>query len=307
MVWPAAIATIAGSLIGGVSARNRDKQNASNQREANEQNALLTREQMDWQKGENAKARKFTARQAGTDRRLQSRFAQNATGWAFDDLMESADSAGIHRLSALGGAQGAQFTPVGASASPGSAPGFVPNDPVQAPEGIGSSIGDGISQLGDFFSQQAEAKAAETRANQQDALSKTVATSEIDRNTAEAEMFRATSRTRLAEAERMVRTGGSPDVYYEEPNRGSRPVVAPADDPEGPETIHPRVKITGDDGVTVLEPNSENLIGLDEFPMLIAREINRALERAKAAREAKEAERIKEGKPKPPYVPRRFQ
>ena len=79
----------------------------------------------------------------------QKEFAQNSTGWAFDDLMESADEAGIHRLAAIGGAQGVGYTPAATSGAGQGAtiPDFSPSVVPGAEQFIGDAVGDGINQI----------------------------------------------------------------------------------------------------------------------------------------------------------------
>lgn len=83
-----------GSILSG-------RRQANSQRQANASNMAFAREQFEYQKRLNNRNIK-----------LQKNFAKNSAGWQFDDLMDAADQAGIHRLSAIGGASAAQYSPV---------------------------------------------------------------------------------------------------------------------------------------------------------------------------------------------------
>ncbi|AXL14844.1 hypothetical protein [Microviridae sp.] len=90
----------------------------------------------------------------------QEKFARNSTGWAFDDLMESADQAGIHRLAALGGAQGSGYTPAGQTPSPTISGGGGPSPSGTSSTGVfadesGAYLGDAIGKAVQNMSKEA--------------------------------------------------------------------------------------------------------------------------------------------------------
>ena len=135
----------------------------------------------------------------------QKEFARNSTGWAFDDLMESADQAGIHRLAALGGAQGSGYTSgatIGQPATPG-------------PAGLGPSTGDAI---GDALGAISDGILRKDQKKRQDAAEKReeeLTDAQVDKLEAEAELTRAQSRTTIAQARNgtsnMGKAGAEPE------------------------------------------------------------------------------------------------
>lgn len=126
----------------------------------------------------------------GWQRDVQERFAKESTGWQFDDLMEAADQAGIHRLSALGGAQSYQPA-INAGFSPSGGP-----SPASRDNLLGDAVGDALN--------------AYHRAEQikhQKAMDK--ADLEIRKETANAikdqgQLWEAQSRTEIAQARRIA-------------------------------------------------------------------------------------------------------
>ncbi|AXL14848.1 hypothetical protein [Microviridae sp.] len=101
--------------------------------------------------------REHDYRMANQNRRHDKVMAKNSTKWQFDQLMNSADESGIHRLAALGGASGYQGTATGPSGGgtgsisiPGGSAGHKSNL-------IGDAIGEGINA----FRQSRELKMAE--------------------------------------------------------------------------------------------------------------------------------------------------
>lgn len=112
-----------------------------------------------------------------TDYQRQKEFAQEGTGWAFDDLMEAADQAGIHRLSALGAAGGASYSPAGGPTGG------------QAPIGQGSDIGAGIEALGNALSRSEQQK-----------MNKKQQEADLRIKNEQADLIEATSRTEQAKA-----------------------------------------------------------------------------------------------------------
>lgn len=74
-------------------------------------NLAFSRRQAQTQRSQFNRSLEANRRAAVLDRAAQKQFAQQSTGWAFNDLMEAADQSGIHRLAALGGAGGASYSP----------------------------------------------------------------------------------------------------------------------------------------------------------------------------------------------------
>lgn len=97
--------------------------------------------------------RQFQRSMADLGYARQKEFAKEGTGWAFDDLMESADSAGIHRLAALGGAAGAQYSAPSASGGGGSSGGsysqFTPSSYASAAGSVPAEVAGVESYIGD--------------------------------------------------------------------------------------------------------------------------------------------------------------
>lgn len=156
---------------------------------------------------------KFTGAQADKDRALQEKFARQSTGWQFDDLMNAADEAGIHRLSALGGASGHSFAPVGATAP---AP---PYDGMDIAALSGSSVGEGLGLIGEAANSMINHRLQQEDAKRQDArdqVSASVAASEIMRNQAEAEMLLASRSRTLIDGARELFRSGSKDPSSED-------------------------------------------------------------------------------------------
>lgn len=134
---------------------------------------------------------------------MQQKFAKNSAGWAFDDLMQAADEAGIHRLSAIGGASGGGYTPVGqggvAASAPADTGGF--GGDLDAGSIGGTIVGDGMTAIGDFLTERAQAKADAEAAASAGAREDAIVASEVSRNEAEAEMYRARARTEAFNAQ----------------------------------------------------------------------------------------------------------
>jgi hypothetical protein len=176
----------------------------------------------DFVAGESAAARDFTASQAALDRLMSERFAKRSAGWKFNDLMEAADGAGIHRLAALGAGGGAGYTPVGASAGGGAAapasagasmaPGAPDIDPVSTGF-LGEAVGGGLAEIADAFQEERRRKELDKRMQRQEARADAIAQSEIKLNlarteaeTADAQLRTARSRTLLREATEAARS-----------------------------------------------------------------------------------------------------
>lgn len=193
--WLGPLLSAAGTVIG--SAMNRNSPQAS----VNDQSGKHFWKSIQFNRKEAKKARTFSAKQSNIDRRLQTKFAKNAAGWQMADLMEAADAAGIHRLSAIGGATGGGYTPAGAGGIAAQAPADSGGYGLDTEAIGGSIVGDGMSAIGDYITgqQQAaqEAKAVAAEGAREDAI----VASEVDRNSAEAEMYRARARTEIFNAQ----------------------------------------------------------------------------------------------------------
>lgn len=218
---------------------------------------------------EAAKGRSFLARQAQTDRELQTEFAKNSAGWQFDDLMESADQAGIHRLSAIGGAGAATYSPVAQSGPVASSSSLAAIAPDIHQSTQGSSVGEGFGLLADISGQywaneqQKEIAASENKAREAEALaqvsrdqiSRMVALSEVERNRADTELLQARSRSLLAGAGENARGG----------TRGGH-------DSEG--NFHENYKSRGEETTLPIGPDLDQVItgfGIDFLNKLKAR------------------------------------
>lgn len=173
-------------------------------------------------------ARDFLANQQWRDRELQKKFAKKSTGWQFDDLMEAADEAGIHRLAAIGGASAASYSPVAGTVGAGGAaaatgiPGTVaggggsPSAPAYEAALGGSIVGDGMNAVADLittqsqlerqqeYEQKMDAERAEERAREDMMMAM-----QMELMGAEAEMYRARARTAIATAA----TGAPPSAF----------------------------------------------------------------------------------------------
>ena len=198
-----------------------DKQRRKAQRFANRQR----QQGEEFNASEAQKSRRFLRNQADADRALAERFAKKSAGWQFNDLMEEADAAGIHRLAALGGASGTTYTPAGggtaqASSPGGSGPAFSGSagggggvsTPQYIPEIGGSIIGDGMNALSDMVVGTWEA-AAQNEIDQKNAAMKNLEhLARLDLMKSEADLYKARSRTELSRA---MNPGGS---HFGDPN-----------------------------------------------------------------------------------------
>ena len=229
----------AGGLLGGFF-NNRAREssardaNAANQRQF-DQTLDWSKESFgkgqDWARGErqagqrfNAreaeKARQFTRDQNRIDRQMQKTFAKKSAGWQFDDLMEAADTAGIHRLAALGGATGTAYQPgnggTAVATSPGtSPPGFAgsPGAGNQIPEIGGSIIGDGMNAIGDVIATEMQRRDQKEAFETEQAKQAVMDAARMDVMSAEATMYRA----RAAES---MRRASYPGIPRNDPNYG---------------------------------------------------------------------------------------
>ena len=125
-----------------------------------------------------------------SDWKRQQYMAKHSAGWQFDDLMEAADEAGIHRLSAIGGASAASYQPTGSSGpstSPIGTPGLEAPQPEQSM--IGDAVGDAISMI----MRQEEFK-------HQKAMDK----ADLEIRQREADLLAAQSRTYIAKARQLA-------------------------------------------------------------------------------------------------------
>lgn len=147
--------------------------------------------------------------------RRQDEYAQNSAGWQMEDIMQTADEAGIHRLAALGGASGNNYQPFqssgGGGGSTGGIAGAAPPTASYA-GGHGPIMGDAI----------AEAAKAIANGYMSDHEKKMQGYSERQAS-AEAEIAEAQSRTLLA-AERAKGLSGPATVS---PEWDGRPKSAP--------------------------------------------------------------------------------
>lgn len=231
MVWGAVIGAGA-SLLGGMmsNSANKKRADATNSaqvalaRESNAQQADFFDQNMDFNQRvwdqtqarydaqfdrsmyESDRAYSMARNQNAANRRDQYNFAKNSTGWQFDDLMQSADQSGIHRLAALGGASAAQYSPVQGQAPISGAP-AVPHGPNASSlpstttanldtAFMGDIIGPAVNQAIQAYqtdqSQQLQAERNE--------IGKASAAAEIQESQARAELYTAQSRSLLAKA-----------------------------------------------------------------------------------------------------------
>ncbi|AXL15091.1 hypothetical protein [Microviridae sp.] len=131
----------------------------------------------------------------------QEHFAKNSTKWNFDQLMESADKSGIHRLSALSGGAGGSYTPAQGSPQMQSSSFDEPN---LAKDDF-SFIGDAVSKGMNAFIQNQQ----NTHAAQMDKANLALRREELDQQ----KLRTATSRTLLQQLRR--RTQDEPDAAEE--------------------------------------------------------------------------------------------
>ncbi|AXL15086.1 hypothetical protein [Microviridae sp.] len=158
----------------------------------------------------------------------QRTFAQNSTGWAFNDLMKSADQSGIHRLAAIGGAQGANYSPVqgqGAAMSYGGSPqpsggGQLPS--LQSPSLETAMMGDIIGPAVTRVAEGYEQKLKEERNHAANSLQRAAVQMEIEESRARVELLKAQATTVL----RNARSNDDPTVQV-----GSAP--SPGNSPRG--------------------------------------------------------------------------
>ena len=146
----------------------------------------------------------------------QNRFAKKSAGWAFDDLMQSADEAGIHRLAALGAGGGAGYQPVssgggapmpqstqGGAPAPGS-PSMIPDlTPIES-AWVGDAVGDGIAMVLRGIEQQHERK---------------LDAKEIELMDAEIELLRSQSRTFNQSARNAGYSGSTKDAIVNDKDK----------------------------------------------------------------------------------------
>jgi len=122
------------------------------------------------------------------DRWDQYNFAHNAAGWRMKDIFRAADESGIHRLAALGGGQGASYTPGQQS------PGGIPQP--MATEGLGDAIGTGLRAISEARARSRAEKQATKESN-----------ARIKVDEAQARLYEARSRSEIANA-RAATLGG---------------------------------------------------------------------------------------------------
>ncbi|AXL15615.1 hypothetical protein [Microviridae sp.] len=119
----------------------------------------------------------------------QYRFAQESAGWQMQDLFDTAEANGIHKLAALGGAAGSTYSP-GQSLSSGSSS----NSSL-----AGDLIGDGLKRL--------DKRKAEKRQDKLDNQSIKESNARIKADEAEAQMLEARSRTVIQDGRRSGTSG----------------------------------------------------------------------------------------------------
>ncbi len=192
-----------------------------------DQNRNQFNKSLNFAKAQNQQARnqfnrqfKFNRKQAAKDRKMQRQFAKEGTGWAFDDLMQSADEAGIHRLAALGGASGNAYSPVGGMSLGGGTSGAAPNPT----GGVGSTqvfeedsayLGSAIGEALRMYQDQRDYKFRERMGEK-----------ELKLMDAQINELNATSRSRIAAARAATTnittddqdqvTGGPPETFTTE-------------------------------------------------------------------------------------------
>ena len=176
-------ALIAGgaSLIGGWLSNKSQKQ-------ANNTNVGWAREQWADQKAMREQ-----------DIAIQREFAKNSAGWQFDDLMEAADEAGIHRLAAIGGASGSSY-------QPGST---IPTDAGQQGEDFG------------FIGDAASAAMSQVLASQQNTRSQERHEAELRRLEAETQAITTATKSRRAAND------GGHDITTKQQDDGTYPFPVP--------------------------------------------------------------------------------
>lgn len=199
-------------------------------------------------------ARGWSADQAAIDRKLQRQFAKKSAGWQFKDLMDAADESGIHRLSALGAAGGASYSPVGLAmggASDGGGAGAPSAPYYSTPDAAigGSIVGDGMNAVADFFSEQQAAEEERIGVAKEDARRDALLASEVERNSAEAEMYRSRARTELFNAQT---------------NRGALAAAANFGDPDSTRPVTmPKRTLSGENvGLPAGNDIDETLMGI---------------------------------------------
>ena len=134
------------------------------------------------------------------ERADRERYARNAAGWQFQDLMQAADASGIHRLAALGAGGGSSYSPVGGTGSSynaGGTPAFSGGgggSSVGAGGGMsGDAIGSGIAEAGGIL--QAALEELSDEKQQERAMQERAQKAAVRRVESEAQLNEAQSRT----------------------------------------------------------------------------------------------------------------
>ena len=232
--WAAAIGAGA-SLLGGLFTNKSNKKNVDQTaqynlqaaRETNamqqgffDQNMSFQREQFARTQSDNDRAFQYAKRQNRIDRTRQNQYAKQSTGWQFKDLMQAADSSGIHRLAALGGASSYQSVPGQSVPTPSGYSGGSTPPSLATPQTetafMGDIIGPAIAQFQNSYQNQLMRERNAT----QDKITKAAAAAEIRNLETQSTLNIARSRSLLAEA----RKTDEPAVQLSKPSRSTAPV-----------------------------------------------------------------------------------
>lgn len=189
MTFLSSLATAAaGPLISGVFGAANASRNSSAVSSANAVNANTAQQGLDLANMQLQVAQSNRE----VDYARQKEFAMNSSGWAFDDLMEAADEAGIHRLAALGSASASQYS--GGTTLPGIPSGGAGAIADVRQDHLGDAVGEAVDRL------LKKEDPAEKRADK-------VADAQVDLLEAEAELARSQSRTSIAAARNATTSG----------------------------------------------------------------------------------------------------
>lgn len=255
---PAAITAVSGLLGSALSASSSSKQTRKNRNEAARQfdeNQDFLKYQyedqvakQDWYYHDQKQQDQWTY---WDQNRRQDEYAKNAAGWQMDDLMQTADEAGIHRLAALGGAS-AGYNPVTSSGQGASSVSTGAAPPTAGNFGDGTIMGDAIAEAG-----RAIAAGYET------SHQKKMRTLAERHAAAEAEIAESQSRTLIAEERKKAQNGPS-QVSQE---WDGRPKSAPWRD---------RIPVRIPDGtkVAMLPSNIAKRLGLNSMDTMTAGDVS---------------------------------
>lgn len=151
-------------------------------------------------------ARADTQFQRDQDYNRQKEFAQNSAGWQLQDIFDTADASGIHRLAAIGGANAAQYSGAVSVGSPvsGSSAGSVGYSPESSDY---SFIGDAAGTLLQASLAKADSDRADKLTNAQ------VKSLEADAYNSVKQADAATSRTQIRNARDLAQTLSTDSQY----------------------------------------------------------------------------------------------